>query len=75
MQTCGISQYLGFRFLLKPRFEEKEAAAEKRRLRQAEELEREQVEAQKAAAAQKGQSNPVCFLDLEVLWSFNFLEI
>lgn len=47
-------------------FEEKEAAAEKRRLRQAEELEREQVEAQKAAAAQKGQSNPVCFLDLEV---------
>lgn len=58
-----IPAYLRSRY--PPRFEEKEAAAEKRRLRQAEDLEREQVEAQKAAAAQKGRDNPVCFLDLE----------
>eukprot|EP00438_Fugacium_kawagutii_P032542 Skav202160 [mRNA] locus=scaffold970:296729:305324:- [translate_table: standard] len=46
-------------------FEEKEARAEKRRQRQVEEDAREQKEQLKAAEAQKGRANPVCYLDIE----------
>ena len=55
---------------LSPRFEENEAKAEKRRLRKAEEDEREQKEQLKAAEAQKGKANPVCFLDIEARSGF-----
>ena len=36
-------------------------------VRSFEEDEREQKEQQKAAEAQKGKANPVCFLDIEAL--------